>query len=68
MAQRNETQNIPNEETRSKLMEEALNRPGVREVQEVYHHWLKKNRAMDNYRQSQIRPKNIQTSDSTNVR
>ena len=32
------------------MLEEALSRPGIRQVMEVYRHWQKVDRAMEPYR------------------
>ena len=51
------------ERERAAMLEEALARPGVREVMEVYQHWQKADRAMEPYRMAARQHETVTTSD-----
>lgn len=55
------------ERERTAMLEEALARPGVREVMEVYQHWQKADRAMEPYRMAAKQHETVTTSDHANV-
>lgn len=50
------------------MLEEALSRPGIRHVMEVYRHWQKAARAMEPYRLAAKQHETVTTTDHANVR
>ena len=49
------------------MLQEALSRPGVREVMEVYQNWRKVDQALSAYRQATKRQGQVTTSNRTNA-
>ena len=49
------------------MLREALSRPGIREVMEVYENWQKADRAMEPYRLALKQRETIVTTDQANV-
>lgn len=56
------------ERERAAMLEEALSRPGVRQVMEVYQNWHKADQAMEPYRLAAKQHETVTTSDHANVR
>ncbi len=56
------------EQERSAMLEEALARPGVREVMKIYGQWQRKDRGLESYRAATAELFQISTTDHTNVR
>lgn len=56
------------ERERAAMLEEALGRPGVRQVMEVYQNWQRADRAMEPYRLAAKQQETVTTSDHANVR
>lgn len=56
------------ERERAAMLEEALARPGVRQVMEVYQNWQEADRAMEPYRLAAKQHETVTTSDHANVR
>ncbi len=50
------------------MLEEALSRPGIRQVMEVYRHWQKADPAMEPYRLAAKQHETVTTTDHANVR
>ncbi|WP_423908584.1 hypothetical protein [Candidatus Spongiihabitans sp.] len=49
------------------MLEDALSRPGVREVMQVYQWWQKQDQALDSYRSATKEIPHILTSDRANI-
>lgn len=49
------------------MLEEAISRPGVREVMEVYQCWQKQDQALDSYHAATKETPHILTSDRANT-
>ena len=49
------------------MLEEALARPGVREVMSIYSNWEEWDRALDAYRAAMAPPRWTSTTDSSNI-
>lgn len=56
------------EQERAAMLEEALSRPGVREVMEVYGGWREQDRRLDAYRAAMKAPARTTTTDHTRAR
>lgn len=56
------------EQEHAAMLEEALSRPGVRQVMEVYQNWQKADRAMEPYRLAAKQHETVTTTDHANVR
>ena len=56
------------ESQRVNLLEEALRRPGVREMMIVYRDWQRADRGLDPYRAATKQPMKTTTTDHANVR
>ena len=56
------------ESERAAMLEEALRRPGIREVMEVYQDWEQADRGLDAYRAATKEPMIITTTDHANIR
>ena len=56
------------EQEHAAMLEEALSRPGVREVMKVYSGWWEKDRGLDAYRAATKAPARITTTNHTRVR
>ena len=54
-------------EAYNEMLQEALSRPGVREVMEVYQNWRKADQALSAYRQVIKRQGQVTTSNRTNA-
>ena len=54
------------EKAHAKMLEEALARPGIREVMQVYQNWQEKDRELDAYRAATKRPERVTTTDRSN--
>ena len=50
------------------LLENALERPGIREIMRVYEDWRNVDRGLDPYRAATREPHRITTTDHTNQR
>ena len=50
------------------MLEEALERPGMREIMNVYRDWQRADRGLDSYRAATKEPLIIKTTDHANVR
>ena len=48
------------------MLEEALKRPGAREVMQVYQNWEEADQGLDSYRQATKEPMRMTTTDRTN--
>lgn len=55
------------EKQHAALLEQALSRPGVKEVMEVYGGWQKQNQGLDSYRLATRKVANIRISDHANI-
>ena len=51
---------------RAAMLKEAMSRPGVREVMEVYQSWKKTDGSLDNYRRMNKKGANVVVSDNAN--
>ena len=56
------------ERERSAMLEEALARPGVREVMKVYAQWKRQDQGLESYRAATKEPFQINTTDHANIR
>ena len=56
------------EQDHAAMLEEALSRPGVREVMDVYGGWREKDRGLDTYRAATKTPARTTTTDHTRAR
>ena len=54
------------EKARTELVEEALNKPGIREIMRVYEDWRHVDRGLDSYRATTREPQHIMTTDHAN--
>ncbi len=54
------------ERERAVMLEDALARPGVREVMRAYQNYQEADRGLDPYRLAASRPKTVTVSNSTN--
>ena len=54
------------EKERAAMLKEAMSRPGVREVMEVYQNWKKTDGSLDNYRRMNKKGANVVVSDNAN--
>ena len=54
------------EQEHATMLKEALARPGVREVMEVYQNWQQADRWLDSYREATKEPQIITTTDHAN--
>ncbi len=52
---------------RAAMLEEALRRPGIREVMVVYRHWEQADRRLDPYRTASEEPIVVTTTDRANI-
>lgn len=57
---------IKRTEEHAAMLKEALARPGVREVMEVYGGWRRADKALETYRVARKRARIVTTSDHTN--
>ena len=57
----------PRAQEHAEMLREALSRPGIREVMEVYENWQKADRAMEPYRLALKQRETIVTTDQANV-
>ena len=62
---KNQSQQSKRERERADMVREALRRPGVREVMEVYGNWQRADKKLDNYRSATRTRRSTTTSDST---
>lgn len=56
------------EQQHADMLREALSRPGIREVMQVYENWQKADRAMDPYRLAAKQHETTITTDQANAR
>ena len=56
------------EQARATLLEDALKRPGIREVMRVYEDWRHVDRGLEPYRAATHEPQEITTTDHSNHR
>lgn len=56
------------EQARAALVEDALKRPGIREVMRVYENWRHADRGLDTYRAATHWPYELPTTDHSNPR
>lgn len=56
------------EQEHAAMLEEALSRPGVREVMDVYSRWWEKDRGLDAYRAAMKTPAHTTTTNHTRAR
>ena len=56
------------EQARTALLENALKRPGIREIMRVYEDWRHVDHGLDAYRASTREPQRITTTDHANQR
>ena len=56
------------ERARATLLEDALRRPGIREVMRVYEDWRHVDRGLEPYRGATHEPQEITTTDHSNPR
>ena len=56
------------EQEHAAMLKEALSRPGVREVMDVYSGWWEKDRGLDAYRAATKTPARTTTTDHTRAR
>lgn len=56
------------EQAHAKLLQEALERPGIRELMRVYEDWRQVDRGLDSYRAATREPRRITTTDHANQR
>lgn len=54
-------------EAHKAMLQEALSRPGVREVMEIYENWHKVDRALSTYRQATRKQGRVTTSNRTST-
>lgn len=52
----------------AELLQEALERPGIREIMRVYEDWRQADRGLDSYRAATREPHHITTTDHANQR
>lgn len=60
----------PSTRTRNhaKLLQEALDRPGIRDIMRVYEDWRRVDRGLDSHRAVNRGPQSIKTTDHANQR
>ena len=56
------------EQEHAAMLKEALSRPGIREVMDVYNGWREKDRGLDAYRAATKTPARTTTTNHTRVR
>ena len=56
------------EQEHAAMLKEALSRPGIREVMEVYGGWWEQDRGLDTYRAAAKMPARTTTTDHTRAR
>ena len=56
------------EQAHAELLQEALARPGIRELMRVYEDWHRVDRGLDSYRAATREPHRITTTDHANQR
>lgn len=54
--------------THAELLQEALERPGIRDLMRVYEDWRQADRGLDSYRAAMREPHRITTTDHANQR
>jgi hypothetical protein len=64
---KNESQQTERERERAAMVREALRRPGVREVMEVYGNWQRADKKLDAYRSATRSRRTTTTTDNTNA-
>ena len=70
MAKRNIDERVASrrEQEHAAMLQEALARPGVRDIMKVYGNWLEKDRRLDAYRTMTKIPVDTTTTDHTRAR
>ena len=63
----NHTPKSQREQEHAELLKEALSRPGIREVMQVYENWQRADRTMEPYRSAAKRRETTVTTDQANV-
>ena len=56
------------EQAHAELLQEALGRPGIREIMRVYEDWRQVDHGLDSYRAATREPHRITTTDHANQR
>ena len=64
---RRERTDSGHEQEHANMLKEALARPGVREVMDVYQNWQRADHGLDSYREATKDPQIITTTDHANV-
>ena len=54
------------EQAHAELLQEALERPGIREIMRVYEDWRQVDHGLDSYRAATREPQRITTTDHAN--
>ncbi len=55
-------------QTHAELLQEALDRPGIRDIMRVYEDWRQVDRGLESHRAVNRGPQNIKTTDHANQR